>query len=206
MTQSLDDKLLKNTIFVVDDDEEVLRSVIDYFQLLGFQTQGFSSAKDYLDTLDGTPGCLVSDVSMPEMNGIELLTRLNKMEHLRPALLMTGEATVDLAVQAIKLGALNFVEKPFTSEFLLSKVIGVIAEFEYSLISINRYKTLTEKEQQVFSLMVKGVINRNIADQLCMSVSTLEKHRSKVMKKMQADSLAELVQELPKLKPLGLHF
>lgn len=200
----LDKTILDNTIFIIDDDENILNSLVVFFDLLGFKTQPFLSAVDYLRHLDDTQGCLICDISMPGITGIELLTELNKGKHLRPTLFITGVSTVKMAVEAIQLGALDYIEKPISTDALLNKVLDAIEQFKPSLMVVNDYKTLTPKEQQVFDLMVKGIVNNDIAKQLHMSVSTVEKHRSSVMKKMKVDSLALLIAKLPKLKPLGL--
>lgn len=200
----LNKAILDNTIFIVDDDENILNSLVVFFDLLGFKTQPFLSAVDYLRHLDDTQGCLICDISMPGITGIELLTELNKGKHLRPTLFITGVSTVKMAVEAIQLGALDYIEKPISTDALLNKVLDAIEQFKPSLMVVNDYKTLTPKEQQVFDLMVKGIVNNDIAKQLYMSVSTVEKHRSSVMKKMKVDSLALLIAKLPKLKPLGL--
>ena len=125
----LDEKILNNTIFIIDDDSDILQSLTVFFQLKGFKVKGFSSAADYLAELDDTQGCLISDVSMPEMNGVELLEKLNEIRQLRPVLLMTGFATIKLAVKAMRLGAADFVEKPFSTSYLLSKVLEVLEKF-----------------------------------------------------------------------------
>ena len=164
----LDKAILDNTIFIIDDDENILNSLVVFFDLLGFKTQSF------------------------------------KGRHLRPTLFITGVSTVQMAVEAIQLGALDYIEKPISTDSLLNKVLDAIEQFKPSLMAVNDYKTLTPKEQQVFDLMVKGIVNNDIAKQLYMSVSTVEKHRSSVMKKMKVDSLALLIAKLPKLKPLGL--
>lgn len=200
----LDKAILDNTIFIIDDDENILNSLVVFFDLLGFKTQAFSSAVDYLRQLDDTQGCLICDISMPSMTGMELLTELNKGKHLRPTLFITGVSTVQMAVEAIQLGALDYIEKPVSTDALLNKVLDAIEQFTPSLMAVKDYKTLTPKECQVFDLIVEGVVNNDIAKQLYMSVSTVEKHRSSVMKKMKVDSLALLIAKLPKLKPLGL--
>lgn len=195
---------LNNSIFIVDDDESIVDSLTVYFDLLGFKTQTFSSASDYLEQLDDRQGCLICDISMPGMTGIELLAELNKGAHLRPTLFLTGGSTIKMAVEAMQLGAVDFLEKPISTEALLEKVLDSIEQFKPFQMAIDNFKMLTPKERKVFDLIVKGVVNNGIAEQLFMSVSTVEKHRSSVMKKMQAESLALLMEKLPKLKPLGL--
>lgn len=199
----LDKPTLNNTIFIVDNDENIVDSLKVFFDFVGFKTQTFSSAVDYLKQLDDRQGCLICDISMPSMTGIELLSELNKSEHLRPTLFLTGVSTVEMAVEAIQLGAIDFLEKPVSTEALLEKVLDAIEQFKPHQMAVNDFKKLTPKERKVFDLIVEGVVNNDIAEQLFMSVSTVEKHRSSVMKKMQAESLALLMTKLPKLKPLG---
>jgi len=199
----LDKPTLNNTIFIVDNDENIVDSLKVFFDFVGFKTQTFSSAVDYLKQLDDRQGCLICDISMPSMTGIELLSELNKSEHLRPTLFLTGVSTVEMAVEAIQLGAIDFLEKPVSTEALLEKVLDAIEQFKPHQIAVDDFKKLTPKERKVFDLIVEGVVNNDIAEQLFMSVSTVEKHRSSVMKKMQAESLALLMTKLPKLKPLG---
>ncbi len=195
--------ILKNTIFLVDDDKDILSSLSALFELSGFKTKTYSSALDYLHQLDDTPGCLISDISMPEMNGIELLIELNKTEHARPTLFITGVATVKLAVEAMMLGAIDFIEKPIIADALLDKVTKILINFEKDKETIDRYKTFTKREKQVHALIVKGLTNSAIAEQIFLTVSTVEKHRSVIMKKMKADNLAMLMTDLPRLKLLG---
>ena len=199
----LDKPTLNNTIFIVDDDEKIVDSLKVFFDFLGFKTETFPSAVDYLDQLDDRQGCLICDISMPGMTGIELLAELNKGEHLRPTLFLTGVSTVKMAVEAMQLGAIDFLAKPVSTEALLEKVLDAIEQFKPLQMAVDDFKKLTPKERKVFDLIVEGVVNNGIAEQLFMSVSTVEKHRSSVMKKMQAESLALLMAKLPKLKPLG---
>ena len=200
----LDKTILDNTIFIVDDDENILDSLNDIFEIFGLKTQTYSSAVDYLEKLDDTPGCLICDISMPDMTGLELLSELNKGEHLRPVVFLTGVATIEMVVEAMQLGAADFIEKPASAEVLLAKVLDAIEQFKPSLAAVNDYKTLTPKEQLVFDLIVKGVVNKSITEQLEMTALIVEKYRASVMKKMQSDSFATLMKKLPKLKPLGL--
>ncbi len=178
------------TIFVIDDDSSIKDFLVTFFEMSGFQTKGFDSAQDYLDQLDDTPGCLVSDVLMPNMDGVELLEHLNKIEHLRPTIFITGNATIPMSIQSMKLGASDFIEKPFKPELLLEKVNNAMAN----------------KEQQTFGFMIKGHTNKMLAEDLGISASTVEKHRASVMKKMQADSIVALSKMAALLRPLGEDF
>ncbi len=194
------------TIFIVDDDKDIREFLITFFEMNNFKTKGFSSAKDYIDQLDSTPGCLVSDILMPGMDGIELLTHLNKIEHLRPTIFITGNANIPTSVESIKLGAVDFIEKPFKAEVLLAKVQEAIESFEKNLDAISHYKNLTQKEQQVFACMIKGSKNKIIAEKLGITTSTTEKHRAAVMNKMRAESLVALANIVPLLNPLSIDF
>ncbi|HIB97535.1 MAG TPA: response regulator transcription factor [Candidatus Thioglobus sp.] len=194
------------TIFVIDDDSSIKDFLVTFFEMSGFQTKGFDSAQDYLDQLDDTPGCLVSDVLMPNMDGVELLEHLNKIEHLRPTIFITGNATIPMSIQSMKLGASDFIEKPFKPELLLEKVNNAMANFQKNLDVINKFKDLTSKEQQTFGFMIKGHTNKMLAEDLGISASTVEKHRASVMKKMQADSIVALSKMAALLRPLGEDF
>lgn len=191
----IDQKYLKSTIYIIDDDDDILQSLIVFFQLKGFRVKGFSSAVDYLKDLDDTQGCLISDVSMPEMNGIELLEKLNTAQQLRPVLLITGIATVNIAVKAMQLGAADFIEKPFLTDYLLSKVLEILEGFEQTFSAFNDYKDLTKREAQIFDLVAQNLSNQQISEKLFITISTVEKHRSAMMKKMKFDSLGELIQK-----------
>jgi two-component system response regulator FixJ len=194
------------TIFVIDDDSSIKDFLVTFFEMSGFQTKGFDSAQDYLDQLDDTPGCLVSDVLMPNMDGVELLEHLNKIEHLRPTIFITGNATIPMSIQSMKLGASDFIEKPFKPELLLEKVNNAMANFQKNLDAIYKFKDLTSKEQQTFGFMIKGHTNKMLAEDLGISASTVEKHRASVMKKMQADSIVALSKMAALLRPLGEDF
>jgi len=194
------------TIFIIDDDDNIKDFLVTFFEMSGFKTKGFSSAQDYIEQLDDTPGCLVSDVLMPGMDGVELLEYLNQVEHLRPTIFITGNATIPMSIQSMKLGATDFIEKPFKPEILLEKVNNAMTTFQKNLEVINKYKDLTNKEQQAFMFMVKGHTNKMLAEDLSISASTVEKHNASVMKKMQAESIVALSKMGTLLRPLGRDF
>jgi FixJ family two-component response regulator len=143
---------------------------------------------------------------MPNMDGVELLNHLNQVEHLRPTIFITGNATIPMSIKSMKLGASDFIEKPFKPELLLEKVNNAMADFQKNLDVIGRYKELTNKEQQAFFYMIKGHTNKMLAEELDISASTVEKHRASVMKKMQADSVVALSKMATLLRPLGQDF
>ena len=194
-SDQVDQKYLKNTIYIIDDDDDILQSLVVFFQMKGFKVKGFSSAIDYLTELDDAQGCLISDVSMPEMNGIELLEKLNQTNQLRPVLLITGVATVNIAVKAMRLGAADFIEKPFLTDRLLTKVLEILEKSEAAFKTFGLYKSLTKREAHIFDLVAQNLSNQQISEKLFITVSTVEKHRSAMMKKMKFNSLGELMQK-----------
>jgi len=198
----LDEKILKNTIFIIDDDNDILQSLVSFFEMKGFKVQGFSSALDYLKALDDTQGLLISDVSMPEISGLEMLEKLNEIQQLRPVLFMTGFATIKTAIKAMQLGATDFIEKPFSTKYLLSKVLGIFESFEEAFLTFDLYKSLTKREVQVFELIVKNLTNQQIAEKLFITVSTVEKHRATLMIKMKVGNLNELMQKSLQIKKI----
>jgi two-component system, LuxR family, response regulator FixJ len=199
----LDKKILKNTIFIVDDDEGIVNSLSSFFEIKGFKTRIFSSASAYLDALDNTPGILISDINMPKMNGIELLEALRKKRHFRPMLFITGFATIELAVKAVQLGACDFIEKPFSTRVLLDKIIRIFEKTESNAQANLQYQSLTKRERQVFELVIKDLKNIDIAEKLFITVSTVEKHRAVMMRKMDVKTLTELIKKNSKLDFLG---
>lgn len=181
-------------VFIVDDEQEVRDSLSKFFTLHDFKVSVYADAKSYLEELNQEEvGCLVSDIDMEQMSGIELQTQLNKLKCIRPTIFITGHANVDVAVKAMKLGAVDFIEKPFDPDILLAKVTVAIELFAEKIATLNRFRLLTKKEAEVFYCAVRGDKNRRIAEQLFIALPTVEAHRSRVMKKMQAKSIAELV-------------
>jgi two-component system response regulator FixJ len=189
------------TVFVVDDDEAALDSLIVLLRSEGLNPRGFSSAEALLANL--TPdarGCVISDVRMPGMDGVQLLKTLKAMGCMLPVIVITGHADVTVAVQAMKAGAADFIEKPFESELILRLVRACLEENEEALdanAKVTRVKrrmeSLTSRERQVLELIVDGASNKVIAAQLQISPRTVEIYRANVMSKMRADSLSELV-------------
>lgn len=185
---------MNNNVFIVDDEKEVRESLQKFFLHHQFNVWVFSSAQRYLEVLDeNIVGCLVSDIDMESMNGLELQAHLNQINCIRPTIFITGHASVNIAIKAMKLGAFDFVEKPFDPDVLLGKVNAAIESSKDKVHVLNQYRLLTHKEKLVFTCVVKGDRNKNIAEELFISLPTVEAHRSKVMKKMRAKSLPELV-------------
>lgn len=184
-------------VYIVDDDSTIRESLARFLSTHGFQVHTFANAKDYLHNLDQTTvGCLVSDIDMPEMTGLQLQRKLNDLKCVRPTIFITGHGNVNMAVEAMKIGAFDFIEKPFDPGLLMAKINLAIDKYQQKIQVLNRYQELTNKELEVCTCVVKGMKNREISETLFMSVPTVEAHRSKVMKKMQANSLPELVKML----------
>jgi len=156
-----------------------------------------------LDALDNTPGILISDINMPKMSGIELLEALRKKRHFRPMLFITGFATIELAVKTVQLGACDFIEKPFSTRTLLDKIIRIFEKTESNAQANLQYQSLTKRERQVFELVIKDLTNIDIAEKLFITVSTVEKHRAVMMRKMDVKTLTELIKKISKLDFLG---
>lgn len=181
-------------VYIVDDEQEVRTSLSNFFKLDGFIVKTYADAKSYLHDLNRDEiGCLISDIDMKDIDGLQLQSRLNEIKCVRPTIFITGHANVDVAVKAMKLGAVDFIEKPFDPDDLTIKVKGALNLFSEKIAIASCYRLLTSQEIKVFEQVVKGAKNRDIADKLFISVPTVEAHRSKVMKKMQANSLSELV-------------
>jgi FixJ family two-component response regulator len=181
-------------VYIVDDEQKVRDSLSTFFSLHGFKVNTYADAESYLYELDQDEvGCLISDIDMEDMNGLQLQECLNEVGSIRPTIFITGHANIDVAIKAMKLGAVDFIEKPFDPDELVIKVIAAIEKFSDKMLISSCYRLLTKKEIEVFNLVARGDKNRSIAEKLFISIPTVEAHRSRVMKKMRAKSLPELV-------------
>lgn len=188
-------------VHVVDDDEAVRQSLAFCLGSSGFAVRLYESAQPFLDALDELPtGCVLTDIRMPGIDGMELLRRINGSGKRLPVIVMTGHGDVRLAVEAMKLGAMDFIEKPCDDEVLLQAIQSAFergrpaADVEIeSQDFLSRLKTLSERERQVFDRLITGEANKVIARHLEISPRTVEIYRANVMSKMQAASLPELV-------------
>ena len=188
-------------VHLIDDDEDVRRALAFLLGTAGLAVRVHESAVRFLEDLPGVqPGCIVSDVRMPGMDGLELQRRLKEMKVAMPIVIMTGHADVPLAVQAMKAGAVDFIEKPFDDEVLLSAVRSALGRFENADRSAAeaaqvqaRIDALSAREKQVLDGLLAGHPNKTIAYDLGLSPRTVEVHRANVMTKMAAGSLSELV-------------
>jgi two-component system response regulator FixJ len=189
------------TVHVVDDEEPVRRSLAFLLATAGFTVRLHESAPAFLAVAPSIrDGCLVTDLRMPDMTGVELLRQLQMRKQRLPAIVITGHGDVPLAVEAMKAGALDFIEKPFDDEVLIAAIkraaatLDAPADDRQDFASIHsRLALLTERERQVLSGVVAGLPNKSIAYDLDISPRTVEVHRASVMSKMQAKSLPELV-------------
>ena len=189
------------TDFIVDDDQAVRDSLRSLVESVGIAVRTYSSAQAFLDDYDPRQtGCLVLDVRMPGASGIELQERLRETGSKIPIIVMTGHADVVTAVRAMKAGAVDFLEKPFSDQLLLDQVHRCIerdaerrAEDAEAQEIIGRRAELTPRQRRVMDMVVGGERNRVIAQHLGISLKTVEAHRAKVMEKMRAHSVAELV-------------
>jgi FixJ family two-component response regulator len=188
-------------VFIVDDDDAVRRFLSGLIESVDLRVEAYASAQDFLAAYEpGRPGCLVLDVRMPEMSGLELQRELTNRAIDLPVIILTGHGNVQVAVHAMKAGAIDFVEKPFDNEFLLDRIQKAVTESlragseraRRNEIS-ERMQLLTPRERQVLDLVVAGETNKGVARHLDISEKTVEIHRAKVMRKMQAKSLADLV-------------
>lgn len=189
------------TVFIIDDDEAMLDAVATMAQTVSIRTKTYLRAEDFLsDYREEHPGCLVLDVRMPEISGSELQDELNRREIEIPIIVISGHADVQIAVKMVKSGALDFFEKPFKEQVLLDAIqhaFKLDKERRHlqmkCAVCRERYATLTPREKEVMALMVKGKTGKEIASKLGISYKTVEKFRAKVIKKMNAQSIAELV-------------
>jgi two-component system, LuxR family, response regulator FixJ len=186
-------------VHVVDDDAAMRDSLQFLLSAAGFDVKLHESAVAFLADAAKVDGCVVTDVRMPEMDGIELLRRLKVSSPQLPVIVMTGHGDVPLAVEAMKLGASDFVEKPFDDETLLGAIKAAL-EQSHAIAAgtvdpeiATRTNSLSERERQVFEGLVAGQSNKVIANKLKISPRTVEIYRANVMTKMQAGSLSELV-------------
>ena len=188
-------------VFIVDDDDAVRRFLSGLIESVELSVEAYASARDFLAAYEpGRPGCLVLDVRMPGMSGLELQRELAERAIDLPVIVLTGHGNVQVAVHAMKAGAVDFVEKPFDNELLLDRIQKAVAEsvradgerVKRNEIA-NRMRLLSPRERQVMDLVVAGETNKGVARHLDISERTVEIHRANVMRKMRARSLADLV-------------
>ena len=188
-------------VHIVDDDTDVRDSLSWLIESAGLETRSFASAEEFLEFYsEACRGCLILDLQMPGMGGTELFERLRSADSLLPVIFLTAHADVSTAVRMVKLGAFDFVEKPFAEGEIVSKVQQALArnrmliDREAELADARtRLSRLTAREQEVFELVANGQANKVIALDLGISERTVEIHRAAVMRKMEAKTLADLI-------------
>jgi two-component system, LuxR family, response regulator FixJ len=189
------------TVYIVDDDAVVRDALKLLMESVGLQVVAFASAQEYLDQFDADQaGCLIVDVRMPGISGLDLQARLAAERIHPPVIIITGHGDVPMAVRAVQAGAVDFLEKPFNNQAMLDSVHHAIEmdakrRGESSRLQEieERYHSLTPREKEVLQLVIEGKRNKNIAYDLDISQSTVEVHRSRVMEKMQARTLSDLM-------------
>lgn len=187
-------------VYVVDDDASVREAVEDLLASAGLSCRTFASAEQYVSSeKPDVAGCLVLDVSLPDISGLELQRRLADSRH-PPIIFITGYGDVPSSVQAMKAGAVDFLPKPFCEADLLDAIASALArdrqaraDWAERRVLASRFESLTPREREVMALVVSGLLNKQSAAQLGISEITLQIHRGRVMRKMQADSLSDLV-------------
>ncbi len=196
-------------VFVVDDDISVRESLELLIQCAGWQPETFASAQEFLARPRSVvPSCLILDVSLPGINGLELQKLVAPERSDMPIIFITGHGDVPTSVEAMKAGAVEFLTKPFGDDVLLNAIgnalersrVAISREVEMRALQ-DRYASLTPRERQVMALVVNGMLNKQIGGELDISEVTVKAHRGQVMRKMQARSLAELVKMSARLHP-----
>jgi FixJ family two-component response regulator len=196
------------TVFIIDDDAGVRDSIQDLVESVGLHAEVFATAQEFLtgERRDG-PSCLVLDVRLPDTSGLDLQQKLSRAGVVIPIIFITGHADIPMTVKAMKSGAVEFLTKPFREQDLLDVIQGALGrdrrlrERRSQLDELqNRYGTLSAREREVMSLVVSGLLNKQIAAELGASETTVKIHRGRVMQKMQANSLPDLVRMADRLK------
>jgi FixJ family two-component response regulator len=206
MTHATDDSAL--TVFIVDDDESICEAICNLLDSVGLRGEHFRSAGEFLRSgRSGDPGCLVLDVRLPEMTGVEFQEELAKCGSKLPIIFMTAHADVPMVRKVMKAGAVEFLTKPFQKEELLGAIrhsfdsLHARREERAAMHSVRtRFATLTAREREVMEMVTAGLLTKQIAGHLNLSEVTVKMHRRHVMEKMQADSLASLVRMADRVK------
>jgi FixJ family two-component response regulator len=193
--------LMEATVYVVDDDPSVRAGLSRLLQSMGLTVKTFASAREFLEqAVSEEPGCLIVDLRMPAMNGLELQEQLMTRNLNLPVIFLTGYGTVPASVRAMKRGAVDFLEKPVDDQVLLDAIYQALEKdrenrhnrAEVKFIQ-DRLKSLTPREYEVFTLITAGQLNKQVAYELGTAEKTIKVHRARIMEKMHCESLAQLV-------------
>jgi FixJ family two-component response regulator len=196
-------------VHVVDDDASLRGALESLFDSVGLATRGYGAARDFLNaSLADEPGCVVIDIRLPDMNGLEFQAQLTQLGVRLPVIMMTGYGDIPMTVRAMKRGAMDFLSKPFRDQDMLDAVMAAIerdrqrrtADDNASQVR-QRFGTLTPREQQVMMLVTTGKMNKQVAGDLGLSEITVKIHRGAAMRKMGARTLADLVRMAEVVKP-----
>ncbi len=199
------------TVFVVDDDPLIRNSLEQLIKSVGLKAYSFSSAQEFLEKdLPDEPCCLILDIRMPRLSGLDLQDELEKRSLTIPIIFITGHGTVSMSVRAMKAGAVDFLQKPFEDQELLDAIHNAIEQNSQTRIEQaeikqikRRVESLTPREYEVLCLVAAGMLNKQIAYDLQMSENTVKTHRAHIMKKMKIESLADLVRLTEKVDICG---
>lgn len=200
-----------STVHVVEDEPAVLRSMMRVLSNAGLQVRGYESPHEFLSQVDSaTAGCIVLDLCLPGMTGLDLQAQLTRSGCLQPVVFVTGNADVSASVRALRAGALNFLLKPVEADALLESVHEALERSAIQLrrrinrsVAQQRAATLTPRERQVFDGVVSGLLNKQIAAQFGVSEKTIKVHRGRVMHKMGVHTVAQLVRLSDQVRPAG---
>ena len=196
------------TVFIVDDDRSMRQAVQDLVESVGLRAESFATGQEFLNRqLTSDPSCLVLDVRLPQMSGLDFQRRLNEIGMQIPIIFITAHGDVPMSVRALKSGAVEFLTKPFRDQDLLDAIQQALqrdraAREQQAEVHVldGRYQALTAREREVMGLVVFGMLNKQIASEIGASEATIKIHRGNVMQKMQAGSLIELVRMADKLE------
>lgn len=195
------------TVFVIDDDASVRKALTNLLRSVGLRAQAFATAQEFLSSKppDG-PGCLVLDVRLPGSSGLDLQRQLAESGFQSPIIFITGHGDIEMSVQAMKAGAVEFLTKPFREQVLLEAVQYAIQRDREAYAQRaaltelrKRYQSLSPRERQIMVMVVRGLLNKQIAGELGTTEATVKVHRAEVMHRMEADSLADLIRMAEKL-------
>lgn len=192
---------MQPTVHVIEDDNRTRTALLRLLRAEGFDANGYGSAAEFLIAYrDGVPSCIVLDVGLPGMSGVELQDALKRAGKAVPVVFLTGRGDLAMGVHAMKAGAVDFLTKPVKREALMTAIHTALARAETERSQVEqsrslheRFEGLSPRERQVFTFVVHGRLNKQIADELGISVRTVKAHRARVMRKMEVASLAELV-------------